>query len=139
LLGWGIGGWSMYYYSEDNRVYPHNLVLEVLVEEGLLGFITLAYLLMTVSKTLRSNLEIVEEHCPYLLPLWIYLVLITMFSGDIDDNRFVWFWCAAVLAGCSLAQKSVALNQLFPNIEQERYFKAASPLLKTNNKASVES
>src|ERR1035437_1758125 len=43
LLGWGIGGWSMAYWHQDIREYPHNLFLEVLVEQGLVGLLLLSF------------------------------------------------------------------------------------------------
>lgn len=108
LLGWGIGGWSMYYWHEDYRFYPHNLFLEIGVEQGSVGLIALGILLSAVFLTLRQSAAAAAERFPALLPVLVYLLAATMFSGDIDDNRFLWFWCGMVFAACGLALASTA-------------------------------
>ena len=35
---------------------------------------------------------------PSLLPALIFLFLVTMFSGDIVEHRYLWFWCGMVFA-----------------------------------------
>lgn len=107
LLGWGVGGWSMAYWHMDERVYPHNLFLEVLVEEGLVGELALFLFLAATFRTLRAHLDKTKARFPFLLPGLVYLISIAMFSGDLDDNRFIWFWCGLVLACCSLARRAL--------------------------------
>jgi O-antigen ligase len=105
-FGWGLGGWSMVYWQTDYRLYPHNIVLELLVEQGLAGAFAFLFLLTSVLRRLRAVTVEGRAHLPFLLPGLVYLVLIAMFSGDLDDSRFVWFWCGLILAGCELAQRS---------------------------------
>lgn len=102
-FGWGLGGWSMAYWQNDMRQYPHNLFLEVLVEQGLIGLAALLYFLNSVFRHLRAHRAAARSRFPCLLPGLVYLISIAMFSGDLDDDRFIWFWCGLVLAGCSLA------------------------------------
>jgi O-antigen ligase len=104
-FGWGLGGWSMVYWQTDYRLYPHNIVLELLVEQGLAGAFAFLYLLISVVRRLRA-VTFEGTHFPFLLPGLAYLVFIAMFSGDLDDSRFVWFWCGLILAGCELVQRS---------------------------------
>lgn len=106
LRGWGIGGWSMFYWNQDDRHYPHNLFLETAVEEGLLGLAVLMVLLGSIYLTLKRNADVVSHRFPVLFPMLIYLLTVTMFSGDIDDNRFLWFWCGAVLAVIEVALRT---------------------------------
>ncbi len=107
-LGWGVGGWSMAYWQNDTREYPHNLFLEVLVEEGLIGLLALLFFLRSVFRHLRLHWPAVQKRFPCLLPGLVYLVSIAMFSGDLDDDRFIWFWCGTVLAGCWLSSRLLA-------------------------------
>jgi O-antigen ligase len=104
-FGWGLGGWSMVYWQTDYRLYPHNIVLELLVEQGLAGASAFLFLLISVVRRLRAVM-LEGTHFPFLLPGLAYLVFIAMFSGDLDDSRFVWFWCGLILAGCELVQRS---------------------------------
>ena len=97
VLGWGVGGWSAYYFHTDDMHYPHNLFLEVGVEEGLLGLAALLALLATAFGAARTVFREGGERFAFLLPVLIFSVGVTMTSGDIDDNRFVWFWCGTAL------------------------------------------
>lgn len=103
LLGAGLGGWSMYYYHEDYEEYPHNLLVEVVFEQGLVGLAALALLLVTILLTFKRNAAEASKNFPALFPILIYLFSLTMFSGDIVDNRFLWCWCGMVLACCGLS------------------------------------
>lgn len=110
VFGWGLGGWSMAYLQTDTREYPHNLILEVLVEQGLVGLVALLLFFRAVFRHLHEHKAAARKHFPCLLPGLVYLISIAMFSGDLDDDRFIWFWCGLVLAGCSLAVRQVNAN-----------------------------
>lgn len=99
-LGWGLGGWSMAYWQHDIRQYPHNMFLETMVEEGLVGLFALLFFLRAVYRHWRAHRDVVQKRLPCLLPGLVYLISISMFSGDLDDDRFIWFWCGLILAGC---------------------------------------
>lgn len=114
VFGWGLGGWSMAYWQNDTRNYPHNLICEVLVEQGLVGLIALLLFLRAVFRHLRAHQHVTRSRFPCLLPGLVYLISIAMFSGDLDDDRFIWFWCGLVVAGCVLA-----VRQAFSDSFQE--------------------
>lgn len=127
-FGWGLGGWSMAYWQSDTRNYPHNLICEVLVEQGLAGLIALLYFFRAVFKHLRAHKAVVRARLPCLLPGLVYLISIAMFSGDLDDDRFIWFWCGLVVAGCALAVRQEVIH---PSAEERNMtaesFAHASP------------
>ncbi len=110
LFGLGIGGWSVYYWNQDMRHYPHNLFLEIAVEEGLVGLTALLMLLGSVFVTLKRTAYRVAQQFPSLLPVFVYLLTATMFSGDIDDNRFLWSWCGVVLAVTAMVLTRVTVE-----------------------------
>lgn len=112
LFGLGIGGWSMGYFHQDTRLYPHNLLLEVGLEEGIVGLAALFAFLGIVFFAFKKNAVEVAHHFPALFPALVYLFLLTMFSGDIVENRFLWFGCGMVLAGCGLAATSRAETEM---------------------------
>ena len=107
LFGWGLGSWSMIYWHEDIRQYPHNLFFEVLVEQGLAGVAVLLIFLLAVVRQLRANRKQISVLLPCLLPCLVYLLSIAMFSGDLDNDRFIWFWCGLSLSVCVLAQNAL--------------------------------
>jgi O-antigen ligase len=108
FLGVGVGGWSVEHFHQDMRNYPHNLVLEVGLEEGILGLVALAIFLGTIFFTFKRNAELVGAYLPALFPGLVYLFMLTMFSGDIVGNRFLWFWCGLVVTACGAALTSQA-------------------------------
>jgi O-antigen ligase len=124
ILGWGVGGWIRFFNHTDfldlprppeghfktghvhYEHYPHNLFLEVGVEEGFVGLAALLIFLGGVFGALKENDHEVMIRFPFLLPVFIYLLFITQVSGEIVDNRFLWFWCGAVLVGCQISKTS---------------------------------
>ena len=104
LLGWGVGGWSMAYWHVDDRQYPHNLFLEVLVEQGIAGLTMVLFFLAVVLHNLRATWTVTTRRFPWLLPCGIYLLCLSMVSGDLDDDRFLWFWCGLTLSACARAR-----------------------------------
>jgi O-antigen ligase len=105
VFGYGLGGWSMAYLHVDDRNYPHNLFCEVLVEQGLVGVAALLLFLRAVFRNLRAHRTLARTYLPCLLPVLVYLISIAMFSGDLDDDRFIWFWCGLTVAGCALLER----------------------------------
>ena len=97
-LGQGVGSWSFFYYGRDVRGYPHNLFLETTFEEGLVGqFLMLIFLVLVTSAAYR--LSRISRGLYGVLPgLLLYCVLVSMFSGDLDDNRIIWVWCGVTMA-----------------------------------------
>ena len=119
VAGWGVGGWATYYFHQDDAEvphFPHNLFLETGVEEGLLGLAALLALLATTFGAARTVFREGGERFAFLLPVLIYSLGVTMTSGDIDDNVFLWFWCGAALATYGLvksrAQEATARQAL---------------------------
>jgi O-antigen ligase len=107
LLGRGTGGWSVYYYGQDRRAYPHNLLLEVLVEQGLLGFTALLIFLGTLFVALKRMLVMAGPQLALFPTLVVFCLSNSMFSGDLDDNRLLWFCCGIALAGCRMVRSKM--------------------------------
>lgn len=97
VWGVGIGGFPILAGYSDERVYPHNLVLEVLVEMGLIGFILLFVFFQFCVTTFNNVYK--STKTPTLLVLqtiFIVSLLNAMVSGDINDNRLL-FSCTGLL------------------------------------------
>src|SRR5262249_38304292 len=89
LFGEGVGSWSFFYYGADRREYPHNLFLETSYEEGLFGQLLLLGFLILMAYAIRDNLRVTNHHFGVLAGLLLFCVLVSMFSGDLDDNRIL--------------------------------------------------
>ena len=100
VFGAGVGSWSVFYYGIDSRNYPHNLLLEIAFEEGLVGVAVFALLLVLVGASTFWMLRATRSHFLALGLLVLYCVIVSMFSGDLDDNRLLWIWVGITLAIC---------------------------------------
>jgi O-antigen ligase len=99
-LGQGVGSWSMFYYGHDTRDYPHNLFLETTFEEGVVGQALLLLFLCLLAMAIRRMLIITNSQYGVLAGLLLYCVSVSMFSGDLDDNRLLWLWAGIIVAVC---------------------------------------
>jgi O-Antigen ligase len=99
-LGQGVGSWSAFYYGHDARGYPHNLLLETMFEEGVLGASLFLLFLGLLAIAIRRMLVATDSQYGVLAGLLVYCVSVSMFSGDLDDNRILWLWAGVILAVC---------------------------------------
>lgn len=81
FFGIGFGAWSNY-VSIEPFLYPHNIVLEVASELGIIG-------LLIVLVTLKRGYYLSSTIFKYLIS---YLLLAMMFSGDFSYFRYIIFF-----------------------------------------------
>ncbi|MDO6355732.1 O-antigen ligase family protein [Caloramator sp. CAR-1] len=91
FFGIGIGNYSYYSYTSN---YPHNLVLEILCELGLLGLTTWMFFIIRFFKQLKEN--------TLLKVLFVQSLLFSFFSGDFGSNYeymlfFITFNCFDII------------------------------------------
>src|SRR6267143_939575 len=110
LTGWGLGGWSYYALDRDIPAYPHNLVLEIAAEEGVLGLAALGSLLLTVFLALRRIWRSSPD-LSFIAPVFAFSLLATMTSGDINVNRPLWLWCGVIFALAGIVRRRVRENK----------------------------
>lgn len=89
ILGHGIGAWPVLYNLVDQRLYPHNFILEVLVELGLLGLFMILLVFLYALWNLYSNYYRSMALKVIILMLFITSFINAMVSGDIPDNRIL--------------------------------------------------
>lgn len=87
-------------------VYPHNLILEIASENGLLGLaILLSFIISTWKYALRSirvnflklRHDVVQLNIA-IFCIYVFALLNAMFSGDISLNEIVWFATGMIYA-----------------------------------------
>ena len=99
VLGWGAGGWSTLWHYSDERVvtYPHNFVLEIAAEQGLLGLSVLALLFLAAARAGIMVLRDQRIRAIFILPVVALAVLGNAVTGQVDD-RVMWFFFGALFA-----------------------------------------
>lgn len=102
---WGVGWGNLYDYlpawanspTQGYKQYPHNVLVEFLVETGWLGGLLFAVFLVKVAQRSwalagRPDLRLVGA-------LGIFCLVNALLSSDIVGNRILWVVAGAVLAG----------------------------------------
>ena len=93
ILGIGTGQFSVGILGFETRLYPHDIILELLSENGIIGA-TIFILMLIISfkkglQTLHINDLMHRTIGKYLITATIFAVFNAMVSGDINDNRIM--------------------------------------------------
>lgn len=108
VLGYGIGSWPILTEGVDIRGYPHNIILEILVELGLAGLMIFVGFLGYGLKLLGS-IRRTRDYPARLLILMLFINTLfnAMVSGDISDNRIL-FFMIGLMALTKIEGKNIA-------------------------------
>jgi hypothetical protein len=79
-------------------------LLEIAFEEGLIGLASFLVLLTLVGVATLRMLSASRSHFLVLALLVLYCLTVSLFSGDLDDNRLLWLWMGVTLSICRLVQ-----------------------------------
>lgn len=101
FFGDGVGSWSVFYFGTDQRAYPHNLFLLVAFEEGFVGIAALCFFLVAIGAASVRLLRKTGIRYAVFPSLVLFCFIVSMFSGDLDDNRILWYWTGITLAVCA--------------------------------------
>lgn len=78
LKGTGIGSYSLLIFGEDIEYYPHNIFLELFLENGLIGVLLFCLILFLFFKSFKP--DIINLLC-------VYFLLASLVSADIPGNN----------------------------------------------------
>jgi len=85
FFGKGTGNFGYLYLKEDSQVYPHNIFIEILYENGLIGIILFMLILIPgfikIIKQSQFNNKI-----NFLFVVFLYFLINAQFSGDLGIN-----------------------------------------------------
>ena len=108
FIGIGSGGFSSFFIWRDFRWYPHNLFLEILVEQGLIGIILIFCLIYFSLKEFLNSKKFrdLSEHSAVWISATLVLFFSAQFSGDLNDNRILFMFLAISLSSINLDKNS---------------------------------
>ncbi|UCH09230.1 MAG: O-antigen ligase family protein [Fidelibacterota bacterium] len=102
IVGDGTAGFAKLFPWRDYS-YPHNLPFEILAEYGVLGasIFSLHFIegAKRVLKHVRNRFKF--EELMWLTGLVTFFIS-TLMSGDLDHNRFFWFFIGGLVSTCSI-------------------------------------
>jgi len=90
IIGYGIDSFTL----KTGHVYPHNLLLEMMVEVGILGaIIFVSFILFSIFIIFKM------KKSPYFIfsGIPIYMIVVQMFSGEFYDFRYFFLWMIPLL------------------------------------------
>ena len=98
ILGVGTGNFGLYHDTDGVGSYSHNMFFELISEMGTLGglwfFLFVSVILYSIFKMMKS----------YSIPMrttmvisFLYLFMNAMVSGDINDNRALFFFAVIII------------------------------------------
>jgi len=96
VFGYGNGSFSREFDGTDRRLYPHNIVLEILFEMGVVGLILF----------LLFYTEVVKNY-KYSSTIWavVYLTLNSMKSSNLTDIRLLFAIMAIMILEAQLSDE----------------------------------
>lgn len=117
LVGAGAGSFSVTGIGRFLR-YPHNLILEISAEQGLVGLALFTLLLVAVLMRLLSACAAIRRlpggdiTAPLIvLALLLFSLANAMVSGDLNDGRMLWLTLGVALAVVALVRDPQAARE----------------------------
>lgn len=120
IIGIGTGAFQMGYTNLSTRVYSHNIFLELLVENGLVGIlIFLLFLCCIIAKICKLVKSRTNYFSVIIILLFVYSMINSQVSGDITNNNLLWISASLLMAyPIRLTNNELKVNprtQLSPN------------------------
>lgn len=91
VQGYGFGSFGIEYTGYDIRSYPHNIILEILFELGLIGLTIYVLYIFLIIKKLYSDKDTLS------IALFIYLFLNSLKSLSLTDSRIMFAFFTIIL------------------------------------------
>lgn len=82
VLGTGLGGFS----PPDMAIYPHNIILEILSECGVLGFLALTIILLNYIIKNKITIYRKSANGSYYVLIFLALLIRAFISSDLGEN-----------------------------------------------------
>lgn len=100
FFGIGVGSFGQVLYGIDNRISPHNIFLEILVEAGIIGFLLFNIFLLSFAVAIRkySKMYFNDKFFESLKLIVIYLFCSTLVASYLEDLRITYFWLGVLVA-----------------------------------------
>jgi O-antigen ligase len=114
-FGVGLGGFPVLAGLGDRREYPHDLVLELLAETGLVGLLLFGLVLATAVRNLGPLRALRRDPLRMaLLALLVYSFTNALFSGDLVDNRSLLAFAGLCVVGIGASARAESPRSAHP-------------------------
>ncbi len=105
LIGYGVGSFGVLESGEDSRAYPHNFILEILFEMGLIGLILFLFFIVMVFAH-------PPEKASMLIPAYFFVFFLLNYvkSSSIVDMRIMYAFLSLYLIQSQLKITELSQN-----------------------------
>jgi len=108
-FGYGLGSFAV--LTSSIHSYPHNVVLEILVELGFGGVVvfligtTIAILDFTTVARINGAQTRIVYLCRFAFSIFTFALLNAQFSGNLVTNEYIWLGFALVQKSCIVVRR----------------------------------
>jgi len=99
IWGNGIGNFAKLFEEYQVAYYPHNIFLEILYEQGLIGIVIFSvsvfYILWGAIQVISKKGD--KQYFVKIFLAFMYFLINAQVSGDLSDNRYIWFFAGALI------------------------------------------
>lgn len=110
-LGVGTGQFSAVSYLGYKLTYPHNIFLEILLENGIIGLVLLSLTQIIFIRALIKMKKTNSIYVVFVASLYVYTLLDSATSGDIGKNYQLWIAGSLLLNVFEMASNTVLEEQ----------------------------
>ncbi len=114
IVGGGIGSYATFRGGGDDRWFPHNILLEVSIELGIIGLALFLFMLFGFIRhvlILRRRIGEIDLAGRQISDMFLVALVVTLFASqvtdDLADNRAIW-----LVMGLGLAAYHIVLEQI---------------------------
>lgn len=97
LFGNGLGSFAVMHSGYDIREYPHNIILELLSELGIIGLFLLMFPILNITISFLKRLKSGSEILILTSALFLFYMINSMFSGDLGFSNIKLFFFMGLL------------------------------------------
>jgi len=94
VIGNGYGsfkGYNNIKWATDQK-YPHNIILEILSELGIVGLLFFSYIFYSIIHAITHS----SIHKSAILTLFLFAFTLALFSKDLSSQSLIWIFLAVV-------------------------------------------
>ena len=96
-FGIGIGGFGYVFHGFDERMYPHNIFLELLCEMGIIGFLIFIYFMYKLLRAFKNlTVYLPVQYTKFTFSLFLYGLFTSQTSLELP-NQFILFTSLAII------------------------------------------
>jgi O-antigen ligase len=111
ILGIGFGSFGKKYSGYDDRIEPHNIILEIISETGLLGLILFSFFIFFICKFIFKKFNPDDDLNMLLILLLFFLLLQSITSTYLIDSKDLFLWIGITLSYFSNNKLRININE----------------------------